>query len=200
VSSGQFILASSSPRRRELLESAGFVFDIFPADIDETDHPPNLAPADLAEFLAVRKAAAVAERFSNRIVLAADTVVALGDNSLGKPIDAADAAQMLARLSGNQHEVVTGVCVEHRDKGIVRSMRVLSQVKMRILTDDEIRRYVQSGHWEGKAGGYGIQDDLNDPLITNLRGSRSNIVGLPMEATTEMLAEIGVVPKMNADC
>ncbi len=194
MSVGQFILASASPRRRELLESAGFRFDVHPADIDEADHPPSLSPDKLAELLAVRKAAAVAERFPDRIILAADTVVALGNSALGKPADEADAARMLAMLSAAVHQVITGVCVQIRSRNVLRSVRACSGVRMKALSDDEIRRYVQCGQWRGKAGGYGIQDEQNDPLVTRLSGSWSNIVGLPMEATMPLLAELGIVP------
>jgi septum formation protein len=193
LSSPRLILASASPRRRELLLSAGYDFEVHPADIDEDDHPPML-PADLAEHLAVLKARALADRFPHDVILAADTVVALGDQALGKPADANAAAAMLRLLSGTTHVVITGVAVLRPADGYERSTRVLSSVHMRLLSPDEIHSYVASNQWHGKAGGYGIQDESADPFVTRMTGSQSNIVGLPMEATAELLAAAGVVP------
>jgi septum formation protein len=188
------ILASGSPRRRELLTSAGYDFHVCPADIDEDDYPPTILPADLAERLAVLKAQASAARFPDDVILAADTVVALGDRPLGKPVDAPHATAMLASLAGTTHTVITGVAVLKPSDGYRRSTRVLSSVQMRPLTADEIAGYVATNLWQGKAGGYGIQDESADPFVTRMTGSHTNIVGLPMEATAEMLAAIGVVP------
>ena len=191
--SPRLILASASPRRRDLLASAGYAFEVHPADIDEDDHPP-MPPADLAEHLAVLKARALADRFHHDVILAADTVVALGNQSLGKPADAHAATAMLGLLSGTTHVVVTGVAVLRPAETYERSTRVLSSVHMRPLSPDEIERYVASNQWQGKAGGYGIQDESADPFVTRMTGSQSNIVGLPMEATAELLAAAGVVP------
>ena len=190
----RLILASASPRRRDLLTAAGYVFDVFPADVDESDYPPGTLPADLAERLANAKAAAVALRFPADVILAADTVVAFGDLPLGKPADAADAVRMLKLLAGTTHVVVTGVAVVHAAAGFDQSARVLSAVRMRPLTPVEVARYVRTGDWQGKAGGYGIQDDRPDPFVTRLSGSHTNIVGLPMERTAELLAGAGVRP------
>ena len=188
----RLILASASPRRRELLHAAGYDFEVHPADIDEDDHPPTILPADLAEWLAAAKARALADRSPADVILAADTVVALGDRPLGKPADATAAAAMLGLLSGTTHVVVTGVAVLKPDGTFQRSTRALSAVHMRKLSADEIAQYVASNQWQGKAGGYGIQDD--DPFVTRMTGSHTNIVGLPMEATAELLAAAGVVP------
>ncbi len=193
-SSPRLILASASPRRRELLLVAGYDFEVHPADIDEDDYPSTILPADLAERLAVLKAREMAGRFPGDVILAADTVVAFGDRPLGKPDDAADAAAMIGLLAGTTHVVVTGVCVLRPADGSQRSTRVLSSVVMRHLSPAEIAAHVASGNWQGKAGGYGIQDDVPDPFVTRTAGSPSNIVGLPMEATAELLAAVGVVP------
>ena len=149
------------------------MFDIQPADVDESDHPPGLEPAVLAAYLADRKADAVAARFPDAVVLAADTVVALGATALGKPADAQHARAMLASLAGTNHAVVTAVTVH-----------------MRRLTPAEIDAYVATGQWQGKAGGYGIQDQ--DPFVTRITGSLTNIVGLPMDETRGLLREAGV--------
>ena len=193
MSTPRLILASASPRRQELLREAGYAFRVYPADVDESDVPPDLAPGDVAEYLAGRKAAAVAALFPDDVVLAADTVVALADEVLGKPADAAHARRMLARLSGTRHEVITGVSVVRPAAGFARRVRVTSAVSMRPLSAAEVDTYVATGQWQGKAGGYGIQDD--DPFVTRTAGSLTNIVGLPMDETAAVLREAGVMPR-----
>lgn len=190
----RLILASASPRRRELLADAGYDFEVHPADIDEDDYPPQMLPADVARFLALSKAEAIAPRFPSDVILAADTVVAFGDVVLGKPADADHARKMLTTLSGTTHIVISGVAVMYAPKKLIRSLRVMSAVRMRPLTQREIDLYVFSNEWQGKAGGYGIQDD--DPFVERMSGSHSNIVGLPMEVTVEMLTEAGIVPTL----
>jgi septum formation protein len=192
--SPRLILASASPRRRELLFSAGYDFEVHPADIDEEDYPVGTLPADLAQLLATLKAQALSARFPNDVILAADTVVAFGDRPLGKPANEIEAEQMLRLLAGTTHVVITGVCAMHTAAGFERATRVMSAVHMRDVTDKEIAAYVQSGDWRGKAGGYGIQDERKEPFVTRMAGSHSNIVGLPMETTTELLKAAGVVP------
>lgn len=187
-----FILASSSPRRQSLLKEAGYIFEIDAAEIDESAYPPGKLPAQIALYLAEEKAKAVAARHVEQVVLAADTVVAFGDMLIGKPIDAAHAKQILTLLSGTTHLVITGIAVANLLQGFFKSLRVMSAVRMRDLTPGEIDRYVAGNDWHGKAGGYGIQD--NDPFVTKLSGSKSNIVGLPMTATRALLAEAGITP------
>lgn len=190
--SRRLILASASPRRRQLLEEAKFDFVIEPADIDEENHPP-LAHGDLAEWLAVAKCAAIADRFPSDVVLAADTVVALESQILGKPRDVTHAREMLGQLSGTIHEVITGVAVACRANSLKLDARVHSTVQMRKLLPSEIDDYVASGQWMGKAGGYGIQDA--DPFVTRISGDLTNIVGLPMQRTIELLAAAGIRPR-----
>ena len=186
----RFILASASPRRQQLLREAGYMFAVEPADIDEENYPPRTLPGDLAERLAVQKANAVAARFPDDVVLAADTVVAFGDRPLGKPVDATDARRMLELLSGTTHIVITGVAVVRRSAGHSAVARVMSGVRMRPLSPEEIARYVAGNEWRGKAGGYGIQDQ--DPFVTRLAGCHTNIVGLPMPETRRLLAAAGI--------
>jgi septum formation protein len=188
----RLILASASPRRQQLLREAGYEFVVRPSDVDEDDHPSRILPAELAQYLAVQKADAVARQFPNDVVLAADTVVAFGDRPLGKPADAEDAIQMLELLSGTTHIVITGVAVMRAAAGHSAKARVMSAVRMRFLAADEIARYVAGGEWRGKAGGYGIQD--RDPFVTRTTGSLTNIVGLPMDETVQLLREAGVQP------
>ncbi len=194
LSEPRLILASASPRRRELLFAAGYDFEVHPADIDESDYPPQTLPGDLAQLLATLKARALSPRFLDDVILAADTVVAFGDRPLGKPESEADAAQMIRLLAGTTHVVVTGVSVVRPATQFARSTRVMSAVHMRDLSDREIEAYVKTGDWHGKAGGYGIQDDRDDPFVTRMTGSHTNIVGLPMEMTSKLLAEAGIVP------
>ena len=191
----RLILASASPRRQQLLRDAGYEFTVEPASIDEDAAAReltarDLAPGDLAEYLARLKADTVASRFPDNVVLAADTVVAFAETVLGKPRDAADARRMLALLGGTVHSVITGVAVVQASANFSRHTRVLSAVHMRSLTEQEIAQYVASNQWQGKAGGYGIQDP--DPFVTRTSGCLTNIVGLPMHTTAELLREAGI--------
>jgi nucleoside triphosphate pyrophosphatase len=191
MSAPRLILASASPRRQQLLAEAGYTFVVHPSDVDEQSIGAGLTAGELAERLAEMKADEVSRRFPDDVVLAADTVVAYLDRILGKPKDEKDAERMLRLLSGTAHSVITGVAVFCRTHGHFRHTRVLSAVHMRELTDREVAQYVKSRLWDGKAGGYGIQDP--DPFVSRTSGSASNIVGLPMEVVVEMLEEAGVV-------
>lgn len=151
-----------------------------------------MKPGDVAELLARLKADAVAPRFADDVVLAADTVVEFAGTALGKPTDASDAARMLRLLSGTVHSVITGLAVVRLTTNYSRHTRVLSTVHMRDLTDQEIAGYVATHQWEGKAGGYGIQDP--EPFVTRVHGCQTNIVGLPMTTTAELLADAGIQP------
>lgn len=185
------VLASESPRRQQLLREAGYQFAVRASNIDELASSA-LMPIDLARQLSLEKASAVASEFPDQFVLGADTVVAFGDKPLGKPADAEDARRMLTLLSGTTHIVITGVSLICLSKDFQQTRHAMSAVKMRRLKKEEIEQYIASMQWEGKAGGYGIQDQ--DPFVTNMAGSHSNIVGLPMELTSKMLAEAGIFP------
>ena len=188
----KLILASASPRRAQLLAEAGYVFEVCPAAIDE-----NLAtagsPSELAQRLAMMKAESVADKFPDDVVLAADTIVCLGERILGKPANAADARHMLELLSGTTQIVITGVCIIRKSAELQHSTRVLSAVRMDVLTSKQIDDYVVSNQWEGKAGGYGIQDD--DPFVKKVAGSHTNIVGLPMSVVRKLLLRAGIQPE-----
>jgi septum formation protein len=186
------ILASASPRRQSLLKEAGYVFTVQPADIDEKSSANQVPPITLAERLAFAKAQAISLRFPDHVVLAADTIVALGDRAFGKPADASDARAMLQVLSGTTQVVVTAVCIVRQAAGLTRVERVLSAVRMAPLTASEIESYIASGQWQGKAGAYGIQDP--DPFVERIRGCRTNIVGLPMKTTARLLESAGIYP------
>jgi len=180
------ILASASPRRRDLLAQIGIVPDaICPTDIDETRHRDE-SPRALAERLAREKAAACPEA---GFVLAADTVVALGQRNLEKAADAEEAETFLRLLSGRAHQCITGIAVKAPDGG-VNSRTVMARVKMKRLTDQEIAAYIASEEWRGKAGGYGIQG-MAGAFITHISGSYTTIVGLPLYETKSLLEGLG---------
>ena len=181
----RLVLASSSPRRRELLTAAGFEIDIDPADIDERQLPMEL-PRAYVERLARAKAAAVAARHPGRLVVAADTTVAVGDEILAKPESAADAARMLALVSGRSHEVFTGVAVA-RD-GEMRAGVEATVVTMRPITAEEIDAYVSTGEPLDRAGAYAIQGGAAK-FVTSCAGAYDNVVGLPISLVKRLLAE-----------
>ena len=182
----RLILASSSPRRLELLAQIGLVPDkVAPADIDETRRKDE-APRALAERLARQKALACAE---DGFVLAADTVVALGQRNLEKAADEDEATTFLRLLSGRAHQCITGVAVRAPD-GRLGFRTVLARVKMKRLTESEIAEYVAGGDWKGKAGGYGIQGAAGG-FVTGISGSYTAIVGLPLYETRMLLQGMG---------
>jgi septum formation protein len=192
----RLILASASPRRQSLLSEAGYTFEVHPSDVDErAAERPGILPSDLVVYLAISKANAVREKFPDDVVLAADTVVAFGDQILGKPKDAQHARWMLSLLESTTHLVITGVAVVRHADGpddAPKTAKVMSAVRMRPLPADWINAYVAGGKWEGNAGGYGIQDD--DPFVERITGCQTNIVGLPMTTVKRLLAERGIVP------
>lgn len=182
----QVILASGSPRRRELLGGMGVEFIIDVPDVDET---VGGKPGEMVAVLAERKARAVAERRNEGVIIAADTLVALDDCALGKPEDDEDAKRMLRSLSGRTHDVFTGVCVLNARTGKMLVEAVRSGVVFRELTDAEIDEYVATGEPRDKAGAYAIQGGAGK-FISAFEGSRTNIIGLPVERLTEMLQEM----------
>jgi len=188
----RLILASESPRRRALLAEAGYAFDAVSPDVDESA-PQGAAPEQIALELACRKARAVAGRNPRGVVLGADTVVALNGATLGKPAGRADAIAMLGRLAGSRHAVLTGVCVLDAATGREQAECVRTWVTMKPMSLDEITAYVDSGEAYGKAGSYAIQETA-DRYVERVEGSFSNVVGLPIERTAEILAAFGVEP------
>lgn len=184
----ELILASASPRRRELLAQVGIVPDqIEPADIDETPLKSE-TPAQLAERLARGKAAVLAERYPDAIVLAADTVVSLGRRFLEKAADEAEATRFLKMLSGRNHRVHTGVAVARGDRVSVRVVE--TRVALKVLSEAEIAAYVASGDWRGKAGAYGIQGPAG-AFVRRIVGSHPAVMGLPLYETVSLLEGVG---------
>lgn len=183
------VLASGSPRRRQLLASIGLACEVAPVDIDETPRDGE-APVDYACRLATEKLAAALERHApDRLVLAADTVVALDETILGKPADAGDAARMLQRLAGRTHQVHTAVAAGRGGQAAFRLSS--SAVTFRNLRDGEIEAYVASGEPLDKAGAYGIQGRAAI-FVTHLSGSYSGVVGLPLCETADLLHSFAV--------
>ena len=182
------ILASQSPRRRELLGQMGFSFTVRPARGEELPHP-ELTPAQLVEELARQKALEVsAEAEADDVVVAADTVVAIDGKVLGKPHDKVHAAQMLSALSGREHTVYTGVAVKRGETLLVEHEATL--VRFRPLTQREIDLYIQTGEPMDKAGSYSIQG-YGALLVEGIRGDYFNVVGLPICRLGRMLAQVG---------
>ncbi len=185
------ILASQSPRRRELLAQVGLAFDVCPVDVDEA-RAPGEGPRDYVERLARRKAeAGGAHGQPQQAVLGADTAVTADGDILGKPADEADALAMLAHLSGRSHAVCTGVAVVAGERSETRV--VTSEVTLCPTSADERRAYWLSGEPEGKAGAYAIQG-LGAVFVEALAGSYSNVVGLPLFETVELLRRFGIDP------
>jgi septum formation protein len=188
-SSLRVILASASPRRRELLGRLCAEFEVAPSDIDEIlEGAPS--PGTVAA-LALAKARAVAARVTDGVVLAADTVVVIDGLALGKPVDVGDARAMLRRLRGREHDVITGVAVVEAETGRSETTAVVTRVVMADVTDDVIDGYVASGEPLDKAGAYAIQG-RGAALVGGFVGSYSNVVGLPLGATARLLHGFGV--------
>ncbi len=183
----KLILGSGSPRRRELLAQLDVVADdVRPPEIDETPLKGEL-PRPYCVRMAREKAAAV-EADAQDVVLTADTTVALGRRILGKPEDAAEADAFLRMMSGRRHKVITAVCVRRGEK--VWERDVVTSVRMKRLSEQEITGYLATGDWQGKAGGYGIQGPAG-ALIPWIQGSFSAVVGLPLAETATLLQAAG---------
>lgn len=183
-------LASNSPRRREMLKQIGLNFGVDPADVDERVLPGE-EPEVYALRVALDKAQVAARRAGAGIVIAADTIVVLGDRILGKPIDASDAEHMLNLLSGREHRVITGLVVLDAFSGRSSARTSITNVWFRSLSAKEIRSYVASGEPLDKAGAYGIQEK-GALLIQKVDGCYFNVVGLPLSLLGEMLNEFGI--------
>lgn len=173
------ILASGSPRRLVLLRGLGVEFNVVPSDAGEV-HNEQLTATEVSQLNAYRKAYAVAKKFPDALVLGADTLVYLGEKLMGKPADMEDAYRMLKQLQGRTHEVVTGVCLihlrGHRQKIFVES----TSVRFRTLDTEQIRDYLRRTSPLDKAGAYAIQEH-GDKIVDDIKGSYSNVVGLPLE-------------------
>lgn len=183
-----FILASASPRRRELLKNAGFDFEVAVSGADERLTEP-LSPREMVTELACRKARFVSRENPGRVVLGCDTLVALDDRVLGKPDNREQAKEMLRLLSGKTHSVYTGVCIT--DGSRTEKFCYQTAVTFRELSETAVESYVASGESDDKAGAYGIQG-LGSVLVKEIDGDYFSVVGLPVSETARVLADFGI--------
>ena len=182
----RLILASASPARRELLSRAGYTFEVLPSHIDEPTGAGFADPRTLVQAIAWLKAAAVAPRVREGLILAADTVGWLHGQVIGKPVDEADARRILGLLAGTEHELWTGVCLWRRPDDLQVAWQEVSRVAMKSLSPAEIDAYLATRTWQGCSGAYAIQEG-DDPYVRVVEGSSSNVIGLPMETLNKVL-------------
>ncbi|NDK54421.1 Maf family nucleotide pyrophosphatase [Pontibacter fetidus] len=182
------LLASNSPRRKELLTGLGLKFDVHVKDVEE-DFPSELKREEIAEFLASHKADQYFEDLADHILLTADTIVCLGDKVLNKPSNYQEAYEMLRALSGTSHEVITGVCILTRD--IKDIFHDITKVHFKQLSHEEIDYYINTYKPYDKAGAYGIQEWIGKIGIERIEGSYFNVVGLPVQKLYQQLVSLG---------
>jgi len=180
----KLILASASPQRRKLLGDAGYGFEVVPSAVAEIANGPE--PPHIALLNAEAKARAVSAENPEAVVLGADTVVDVEGIPLGQPADPKEAEEHLRLLSGSLHEVHTGVCII--SGGVERSGVASTRVQFRVLTDEEMLAYVAKGEWQGRAGGYAMQES-GDAFVTEVNGDFDNVIGLPMRLVAELLPD-----------
>jgi len=189
--SSRLILASMSPRRSELLRQVGLEFEVVPSGVEE-DFVRGESPQEHVIRLAQAKVRGAAGRYPERWVIAADTIVCINGSILGKPNNRQEALEMLRCLSGQEHWVLTGFAVSHLSKGKADQEAVQTAVKMKNLTPAEMEWYIQTGEPFDKAGGYAIQG-IGSFMIESIRGSYTNVVGLPLCELIQMLEGLGAV-------
>ena len=187
----KFILASSSPRRRELLLRLQTPFDIILPDVDESIIPPEGSPETYCTALAELKANDISQHYPNNLVIGSDTIVVLDNNIMGKPEDKAMAQNMLDTLSGKTHHVYTGVCLKWADKNIHHLFAEVTMVTFRELSEADINHYIESCPPYDKAGSYGIQD-WSAVFVKEIKGCYDNVVGFPISRFYEELKKLGI--------
>ena len=176
----KIILASNSPRRRELMSGLDIPYEVRVLPDIAEEFPPGLAVDEVAQYIATEKAAAYVDTMADdELVITADTVVIVDDEIIGKPKDEEDAKAMLHKLSGRTHKVTTGVCMTTKEKQ--RQFSVTTEVTFKELSDDEINHYVEKYHPMDKAGAYGVQEWIGYIGVTGLRGSYYNVMGFPVQ-------------------
>ncbi len=188
------VLASASPRRKELMTSLQLEFEVLPSDADESV-PPEWSPEQVVTELAVRKARAVQqqamERYEHALIIGSDTIVVLDGRIFGKPVDEAESVKMLTTLQGRIHDVYTGIACLDAATGHIRTNYSRTSVHMKSLTPERIQAYVRSGEPADKAGSYAIQG-LGSTLVERIEGCYFTVVGLPVPVLSDMLEEFGV--------
>jgi nucleoside triphosphate pyrophosphatase len=189
-SAARMILASASPRRKDLLARSGYAFDVIPSDVDESAFSDaRVDPVKHAEILALAKARMVATSYPDRLIIGADTLVNLDGEVIGKPVDAEDAERITRKLFSTPHQVITGLALVRLADRVEVVRSDITTVYPRRLTDEQIAQHIAGGAWEGKAGAYAIQE-MGDEFVERIDGSLTNVVGLPMELLEHLLAEI----------
>ena len=185
----QLILASASPRRKRLLNQAGFQFDIIPSKIDESAFDiEGGSSVEHTKQLALAKALTIAQKYPSIFVLAADTVVDFEGQIVGKPKDAADAERITRMLFSRPHKVITSVALVRIDDGLEIVKTATTTVYPKKLTSEQIAEHIKNGDWRGKAGAYGIQE-TGDEFVQRIEGSFTNVMGLPMELVEGLLSK-----------
>lgn len=184
------LLASNSPRRKELLAGLGIHFEVRVKEVNE-DFPEHLQRAQVAEFLASHKADAYIANLQNEVLITADTIVCLGERILNKPADATEAFAMLRALSGTHHEVITGVCILTKNSKTI--FHDATRVYFKKLSDEEINYYIEHYQPFDKAGAYGIQEWIGKIGIDKIEGSYFNVVGLPVQKLYTYLKDLQVI-------
>jgi septum formation protein len=187
-----FILASASPRRKQLLQEAGLEFETVVSDVDESlFSTDDVTSVEHTKILALEKAKDVAKKFPDKLVLGADTVVDYNGMIIGKPENAAHAEQITRMLFSQPHGVITGVALVRISDNTEIVEAATTIVYPKKLTEDQILDHITNGKWQGKAGAYGIQE-TGDEFVERIEGSFTNVIGLPMELVKEMLAKVYV--------
>ncbi|MHC4989190.1 MAG: Maf family protein, partial [Planctomycetota bacterium] len=195
IKKSQFILASASPRRRDLLRKAGYCFEIVPSEVDEAAfNTDGITSEEHTRILALAKAKDVAAKFPNALVMGSDTVVDLDGEIIGKPDDADHAEAITRKLFSQPHKVITGLALVCIEKNIEIVEADTTIVYPRQLTEAQITEHIRKGDWQGKAGAYGIQE-TGDEFVDRIEGSFTNVMGLPMELTQQLLTELGITPQ-----
>lgn len=189
--SANFILASVSPRRKDLLTKAGYKFKVVPPDIDESAFSSEqIASSRYTEKLALAKANSVAKKYPDCLVIGADTIADFNGEIIGKPTDQTDAERITRKLFSAPHKVITGLAIVRIADGIELVESDTTIVIPRRMTDEQITEHIKGGSWQGKAGAYAIQETA-DEFVEKIKGSLTNVMGLPMELLQKMLNEIG---------
>ncbi|MHC5183426.1 MAG: Maf family protein, partial [Planctomycetota bacterium] len=195
IRTSQFILASASPRRRDLLRRAGYCFEIVPSGVDESKYNVNgICSEEHTKILALAKANDIAARFPNAVVMGSDTVVDLDGEIIGKPDDVTHAEEIIRKLFSKPHKVITGLAMVCIEKTIEIVEADTTVVYPRRLTEAQIADHIINGQWQGKAGAYGIQE-TGDEFVERIDGSFTNVMGLPMELTEHLLGRLGIRPQ-----
>jgi septum formation protein len=185
----RFILASASPRRKLLLEKAGFEFDVIVSDVDESAfETEGVSSVEHTKQLALAKAKDVALKYPGQLVMGADTVVDFDGLIIGKPDDAAHAEEITRKLFSAPHKVITGIALVKIEDDIEIVEADITTVYPRKLTEEQIAEHIRKEDWKGKAGAYGIQES-GDEFVERIEGSFTNVIGLPMELIEELLSE-----------